>query len=887
MTRPSSFQTLPILVTELIVDYVAGKETKVSGFNPAEVGTHSAIRRAESEAEGRLLRQLPLLWACSSFRAVVLANYCKRCAIRFIGSRRNRRAVTRNNWPGRLKNLDIPVHLLAKELLMEVSLRDIYLGHTLGMLLLQYNIARVFPKVRSLEFQFTLIYADPDIAANSRRIMTNIGSFTRYIGQVVPMVRTVSVSLSYISNRVPQTRVPFFGDLVSQLYRLAGHIEYCRNCHTVPVELQPTIISDLTTMDCHVDGNIESLMALVRRNASTLQSLTTRSLMYVDISGLVRDPSGGGYVQYTGMRMLKLHHFTNSVTSQHAVFDGALPFPRLHSLQVLYNFPFGDDMLFRGNAKTLEYLHIQLDDLSVSVFQRYRVFTPVSHPKLRRVKIQHAKGRKPSTLSTTSDYLRFVLNISSNATVCSFYDVSGVLGLQSELLLFDDYRHIRVLDMPNAFIATTSPDAESNISAFVKRVKQIATKLEKIGIILSPHDNEPPSPIQQLNDLVQQLCQQAVDIEYEVSRQPVILDQRLNGLRNLVYVSFDSTDGGEQIVQLVRRNASTLQSLDVLESTITNVNGLILNDDGSYMQYPCMHTLKFSGRRGPNVPRLLVFPGAVPFPSLRKLSIGFKCLFGDDTLFRGNAATLETLSLSPSPTSARVIREYRVFTPVSHPKLQYVRFGVISDSEPNIFDTDIEYLRFVLSIGPNAPVRAIYDRFIGLEFQSLIPAFGEHTCIQVLALEGLHLNLWDAIALVTALPLLSDLRTLLPVLGPLPNGVAKHKLPAYVIANYAPTGKRFRCWSYGYSLDGNGFKEAVRCVLLLALVCPNFDYAAVGLSGELFMAHMKEMITTDGFRPYAARLRRLLFGGAKNKIRSVKGLLAVEEAARARWEGRV
>ncbi|KAJ2098063.1 hypothetical protein GGI09_003504 [Coemansia sp. S100] len=449
MTRPSSFQTLPILVTELIVDYVAGKETKVPVFNPAEVGTHSAIRRAESETEGRLLRQLPLLWACSSFRAVVFASYCKRCAIRFIGSRHNRRAVTRNNWPGRLKNLDIPVHLLAKELLMEVSLRDIYLGHTLGMLLLQYNIARVFPKVRSLEFQFTLIYSDSDIAANSRRILTNIGSFARYIGQVVPMVRTVSVSLSYISNRVPQTRVPFFGDLVSQLYRLAGHIEYCRNCHTVPVELQPTIISNLTTMDCHVDGNIELLMALVRRNASTLQSLTTRSLMYVDISELVRDPSGGGYVQYTSMCMLKLYHFTNLATSQHAVFDGALPFPMLRSLQVLFDFPFGDDTLFRGNAKTLEYLHLQLDDLSVSVFQRHRVFTPVSHPKLRRVKIQHAKGRKPSTLSTTSDYLRFVLNISSNATVCSFYDVSGVLGLQSELLLFDDHRHIRILDMPN------------------------------------------------------------------------------------------------------------------------------------------------------------------------------------------------------------------------------------------------------------------------------------------------------------------------------------------------------------------------------------------------------------------------------------------------------
>ncbi|KAJ2881722.1 hypothetical protein H4R27_003896 [Coemansia aciculifera] len=55
----------------------------------------------------------------------------------------------------------------------------------------------------------------------------------------------------------------------------------------------------------------------------------------------------------------------------------------------------------------------------------------------------------PGALSTTSDYLRFVLNISLNASICSFYSVSGVLEQQSELSLFGDYLYIRVLEMPD------------------------------------------------------------------------------------------------------------------------------------------------------------------------------------------------------------------------------------------------------------------------------------------------------------------------------------------------------------------------------------------------------------------------------------------------------
>ncbi|KAJ2872873.1 hypothetical protein GGH93_003687 [Coemansia aciculifera] len=190
------------------------------------------------------------------------------------------------------------------------------------------------------------------------------------------------------------------------------------------------------------------------------------------------------------------------------------------------------------------------------------------------------------------------------------------------------------------------------------------------------------------------------------------------------------------------------------------------------------------------------------------------------------------------------------------------------DPELSLFNTDVDYMQFVLSIGPNAPVRDICYPLTNPVLQYMLPVFGEYACIQVLMLETLHLHLWDVIALIKTLPLLSDLHTLYPAIGALPYGVAEPELPEYVIANYAPTGKRFRCCHF--SIDPTGdVNNSVRCVLLLALVCPNFDYAAIYMCIQIFMIHMRAMIATDEFRPYESRLRRLLFGGAKNEIRNV------------------
>ncbi|KAJ2264048.1 hypothetical protein GGI01_000177 [Coemansia sp. RSA 376] len=112
-----------------------------------------------------------------------------------------------------------------------------------------------------------------------------------------------------------------------------------------------------------------------------------------------------------------------------------------------------------------------------------------------------------------------------------------------------------------------------------------------------------------------------------------------------------------------------------------------------------------------------------------------------------------------------------------------------------------------------------------------------------------------------SLPLLSDLHTSMPSLGPIPDGVTLDMLSEHVISNYAPMGKRFRCWHLEESSFSN-FKDAKVCVflLLLALACPNFDYSGPhSVYRELFMSQMEMNISSDPFKPYAPRLHRLLF----------------------------
>ncbi|KAJ2448073.1 hypothetical protein GGF42_005240 [Coemansia sp. RSA 2424] len=343
-----------------------------------------------------------------------------------------------------------------------------------------------------------------------------------------------------------------------------------------------------------------------------------------------------------------------------------------------------------------------------------------------------------------------------------------------------------------------------------------------------------------------------------------VLYADLEPIRDLVHIECGIVGLDQATISLTRRSAQTLQLLQIRFKFDTDIVGLIRDaNSGSYLEYPCLRKLKLSSYDSITPSMSSVFSGAVPFPSLRHLSISCNYPFADDVLFRGNSATLESLKVTPHPATVAMLTSCNLFTPTSHPKLQLVAIGALPSLAPGPFPDIGTYLRFVLRIAPGASVRVIPNLpSNNSDLSSALSMFGDHLRIQVLSMPGTLLTLWDIISLIKSLPLLSDLATQPVVLGAMPQGITAAELPAYVRMTYPSMGKRFRCWHWEYYYGQPDYAKLTTCMLLLALVCPNFDYAVVHANHrEEFMEAMRVQIAEPGFSQDAPRLRRLLFDG--------------------------
>ncbi|KAJ2064609.1 hypothetical protein GGI17_000936 [Coemansia sp. S146] len=341
----------------------------------------------------------------------------------------------------------------------------------------------------------------------------------------------------------------------------------------------------------------------------------------------------------------------------------------------------------------------------------------------------------------------------------------------------------------------------------------------------------------------------------------------LEPIRDLVHIEYFMDEFFMDVMPLITRNARTLQFLDINVSG-ADVNAFVRDPDGGgYLEYPHMHTLKIRSICDRVPSQEAIFKDVVPFPRLLRLSVR-PSPHADDVLFRGNAGTLEYLEVRLIPETVSMLRKYKVFTPTSHPKLQCVEIHQTPARLRNTFATVAEYMQFVLSIAPEASVQVTHGLDKHPKDRSLaLSMLKDHDCIQALSLPGTTLTLWEAISLVKSLPLLSDLHVPSLTVGELPQGVSMATFPGYVRATFAPMGKRFRCWhTHTYRSRKVDYIEIATCMLLLALICPNFDYAAIDKRHrEPFMKAMQEKINEPEFSQNAPRLERLLLDGWKHR----------------------
>ncbi|KAJ2698384.1 hypothetical protein H4218_003298 [Coemansia sp. IMI 209128] len=96
------------------------------------------------------------------------------------------------------------------------------------------------------------------------------------------------------------------------------------------------------------------------------------------------------------------------------------------------------------------------------------------------------------------------------------------------------------------------------------------------------------------------------------------------------------------------------------------------DDIEDYVRYMRLHLLMLSMESFNTEPEESIPHDAIPFPVLRHLQFCFRDSIDDDTLFRGNAATLGTLETAFPPSVVPMLIRHNVFTPVSHPMLRFV-----------------------------------------------------------------------------------------------------------------------------------------------------------------------------------------------------------------------
>ncbi|KAJ2886674.1 hypothetical protein H4R27_000463 [Coemansia aciculifera] len=219
--------------------------------------------------------------------------------------------------------------------------------------------------------------------------------------------------------------------------------------------------------------------------------------------------------------------------------------------------------------------------------------------------------------------------------------------------------------------AASAAAVEANISAFVQRIKEMAPKVREIEVVGGSAFVDQALDMEHFVSLVARLFQLATRITYKFDEDTKPLDQRVDTITNLVNIDI-TADSMKPIAQLARQSAETLQSLCIETRGRGDISGLIQSAHGDYIEYSQLRMLRLNHFSDSSDVVRPVFPGAVPFPYLRLLSITDSYPFADDVTFRRNAATLEHLDIRLERNAALLLMTYNVFTRTSHPRLQYV-----------------------------------------------------------------------------------------------------------------------------------------------------------------------------------------------------------------------
>ncbi|KAJ2032666.1 hypothetical protein IWW57_000098 [Coemansia sp. S610] len=362
-----------MLLVHKVVEYLQGRRKNSFSSN---IDEHNKKKTA----------LIPLLMVSERWRTAALESICDNCVVSFDYGPKAVKVKT-PAWPADFSYPGFRKARLVKRVVVTVGLwRDMCDGTFCSTLSEMQYEGVAFPAARYLDVLIQSDGARRGWDYKNSISQEQVAGLAGALLQLVPAATNVAAMCALVNSSEPNYE-QLYTALVSGLFKRREGLASV-NCElsNTPIALGLTSTPGLTNIvqGLGVAGTLFARLAYL--NAATLKSvyfLFTEEAHWRDLL------FGGTTTPAVYMNLAEFYVSTIATSNQRpwAAIEDIEPFPALSQLSVLADYPFGDDLLFRGNGATLHTLHLPYSVVAQNKLGRFDVFRRSGVATMRCVSI--------------------------------------------------------------------------------------------------------------------------------------------------------------------------------------------------------------------------------------------------------------------------------------------------------------------------------------------------------------------------------------------------------------------------------------------------------------------------------------------------------------------
>ncbi|KAJ2724779.1 hypothetical protein GGI07_001740 [Coemansia sp. Benny D115] len=332
-------------------------------------------------------------------------------------------------------------------------------------------------------------------------------------------------------------------------------------------------------------------------------------------------------------------------------------------------------------------------------------------------------------------------------------------------------------------------------------------------------------------------------------------------ITGLALFEFDGDIEEDNILEFIHRNSPTLEELKINEIANGVVSDLAFTCAGEPAVFPRLRRLhlKRSVDSRPHFDEVETVTTVV-FPELKWVTLEMEYPFNDDTLFRGNVATMQYLDMQVDKRSIDILTKHNVFTPERGRTLQSLCLKVPESAQTMSAKTLARVSEFATE-SLSSPRRLCIDS-IDISKHVLRVSALKNTCmygLRELSIPCTKLSLSELASLLGALPYLLELGYECTELEDDLASVPPGELPSCVQRKYSPLSRHLKTVNYS-TADTEKTAAVATYAMLMAIICPRLTLVTVAnsiyKSYRDYIDHAKAQAPFDAYAAQIAVLEK-------------------------------